>query len=613
MERTTGNATFMRVFPASPRKRAVLPLLLFSLLALSSRTPLARAVVYVEEFLSGFDRPIAVKSAGDGSDRLFVLERAGTIRIIENGQLQGTHFLDITGQVDTIGEGGLVGLAFHPNFAANGIFFVCYTASEASEYRVVVSRFHVSGSSRNQADPREEVILDIDHQTLVHNGGELAFGRDGYLYISVGDGAFMEELGDLAQDLTSLSGKILRIDVDQDPYGIPPDNPFVGHPDAREEIWAYGFRNPFRMSFDRFSGRLFVGDVGENRVEEIDLVLRGGNYGWRHLEGGECFPPSIEDCDREGLEPPIAAYAHDDNSPNAVIGGLVYRGGAPTGLWGSYLFSDFISGKVWELQEVFQGRFKRRQVGLLGMPAASWGEDEQGEIFIPGLENGKIFKLLFAWIENYAQVVSGVFGQLRMTTRFDFHNLSEHPVRGVLRFLSRDGQPEAVRIGDGSTSDMMMELDRGESKSLTLDPDPNRFQGWALTLLDGPVSSSVHFLQAEGEGRDLVPVATVSASTWAETTRVYIVQGDPPGAALAIVNFWNEPASVGILLSENQEIGRFDLEPRHQVTLHLAGVPGFPAGYRGPILIHADGEVAVTAVATAGGLPVSGLSIVAVD
>ena len=588
-ERKKGSTTFMRTFPASPPKWILLPLLLFSFSALSSSAPLARALVYVEEFLSGFDQPIAVKNAGDGSGRLFVLERAGTIRVIENGQVQGTLFLDITGQVDTIGEGGLVGLAFHPNFGANGIFFVCYTASEADAYQVVVSRFHGSGTSSSQADPEEEVILEIDHQTLVHNGGELAFGRDGYLYISVGDGAFMEELGDLAQDLTSLSGKILRIDVDQDPYGIPPDNPFVGHPNAREEIWAYGFRNPFRMSFDRFSERLFVGDVGESGVEEIDLVVPGGNYGWRHLEGDECFPPSVEDCDREGFQPPIAAYAHDGTRPSAVIGGLVYRGRALTTLWGSYLFSDFVSGKVWALRELSRGRFRRRQVGLLGMQAASWGADEQGEILIPGLQNGKIFKLLFAWIENYAQVVSGVFGELRMTTRFDLHNLSERPVSGVLRFLSRDGQPEAVRIGDGSTSDLRMELERGESMSLTLDPEQNRFQGWALTLTDGPLSSSVHFLLAEGEGRDLVPVATVSPSTWAEANRTYVVQEDPPGAAFAIVNFWNEPASVGILLPENQEIGRFDLEPLHQVTFHLAGLLGFPAGYRGLVLIQAEG------------------------
>ena len=385
----------------------------------------------------------------------------GRIRIIEGGDLRPAPFLDISAQVDVIGEGGLTGLAFHPDFPSNGVFLVNYTASTAGTHRIVVSRFRTSTQSPNQAEPAEEVILEIDHQTLIHNGGELAFGRDGYLYISVGDGAFMEELGDLAQDLSSLSGKILRIDVDQDPYGIPPDNPFVREPDARGEIWAYGFRNPFRMSFDRLTDRLYVGDVGETHAEEIDLVVRGGNYGWRNLEGDQCFPPSVEDCGREGFVAPIAVYGRDKGV--AVIGGLVYRGPTPTELWGSYFFSDFVSGRVWELREISGGRFRRRQVGLLGMLAASWGEDERGEILIPGIQNGKLFKLLFSWFENHAQVVSGVFGDLRLTTRFDFHNLSDQPARGTLRFLNADGQPQAVMIDGGPTSDFPLAV-RGESR-----------------------------------------------------------------------------------------------------------------------------------------------------
>ena len=199
--------------------------LALTILGVPLRMTLGRPVVHLQELVSGLDQPIAVKNAGDGTGRLFVLERAGRIRIIEGGDLRPAPFLDISAQVDVIGEGGLMGLAFHPDFPSNGVFLVNYTASTAGTYRIVVSRFRTSTQSPNQADPAEEVILEIDHQTLIHNGGELAFGRDGYLYISVGDGAFMEQLGDLAQDLSSLSGKILRIDVDQDPYGIPPTIP----------------------------------------------------------------------------------------------------------------------------------------------------------------------------------------------------------------------------------------------------------------------------------------------------------------------------------------------------------------------------------------------------
>lgn len=585
--------------------------LALTLLGAPSSTANGRSVVHLQELLGGLVQPITVKNAGDGTGRLFVLERAGRIRIIEGETLHPTPFLDISSQVDVIGEGGLLGLAFHPDFPTNGIFFINYTASTAGVFRIVVSRFRTSAKSPNLADPAEEVILQIDHQTLVHNGGELVFGRDGYLYISVGDGAFMEELGDLAQDLGSLAGKILRIDVDQDPYGIPPDNPFVGEKGARGEIWAYGFRNPFRMSFDRLTGRLYAGDVGERDVEEIDVVVRGGNYGWRHLEGDRCFPPSVENCDRDGFVAPIAVYGHDDGI--AVIGGLVYRGPTPTGLWGSYLFSDYVSGRVWELREVSEGRFRHRQVGLLGMLAASWGEDEQGEVIIPGYQNGKLFRLLFSWLENHAQVVSGVFGDLRLTTRFDFHNLSGQAAEGVLRFLDADGQPRPVVIDEGSTSDLPIRLDSGESSSLTLDPGRNRFQGWALSLTDAPLSSSVHFLVGGMEGSEPVPISTVSSSTWSKRSRVLIVHRSSLSAAFAIVNPWNEPATIGVLLAGDVEIARLDLEPLRQITFHVATLEGMPPEYQGPVLVESDEEVAVTAVATVNGLPVSGLAVVAVE
>ncbi len=584
-------------------------IVVLGLLSWSTARGLARSVVVLEEFLSGLDRPIAVKNADDGSGRLFVLERAGRIRVIREGALLPTPFLDISDRVDTIGEGGLMGLAFHPDFPVNQYFFVNYTASPAGAFRVVVSRFSASQDSPDQADPQEEVLLEIEQETLIHNAGELVFGPDGYLYISVGDGGFVGTVGDVAQDLSSLSGKILRIDIDQQPYGIPLDNPFVDMSDARGEIWAYGFRNPFRMSIDRLTGRLYAGDVGERHVEEVDLVVRGGNYGWPKLEGDQCFPPSLQDCDRDGLVAPIAVYNRGEGQ--SVIGGLVYRGKTSTGLWGSYLFSDFVSKRVWEIREVSEGRFRRRQVGLLGMLAASWGKDEAGEIFIPGLQNGKIFKVLFSWFENHAQVVSGVFGDVRMTTRFDLHNLSDQPLKGVIRFLDPAGQPSAVWVDGVLTADFALELAGQESSSVTLDPDRNRFQGWALTLTDGTLSSSVHFLQEQARAPDPLPVSTVAASTWSRQARIYVVQDDFLSAAFAVVNPWSEPANVVVSLPDNPELAVLELDPLHQVVFHLASMEGFPLHYEGPVVIESDEEIAITSVATVGGQAVSGLAVVA--
>ena len=263
------------------------------LLAALSYPALAADAIELELLAGGLDRPLGLIDAGDGSGRLFIVEQVGSIRIHDNGEVLSTPFLDLSSRVSCCNERGLLGLAFHPDYAQNDFFFVNYTDASG---RTVVSRFSVSGDP-NRADAGSEVeVLSFDQPFSNHNGGHLAFGPDGYLYIATGDGGSGGDPQNNGQQLDTLLGKILRVDVDGLPLAIPPDNPFVGDTTARDEIWAYGLRNPWRFSFDRRTGDLFIADVGQDRREEIDLQPSGSpggqNYGWRRMEGSICFQPA---------------------------------------------------------------------------------------------------------------------------------------------------------------------------------------------------------------------------------------------------------------------------------------------------------------------------------
>lgn len=342
-----------------------------------------------------FNRPLGLQNAGDGSGRLFVVEQGGRIYLIYNDLGDDARlFLDITGRVDDSGnEMGLLGLAFHPDFKDNGNFFLNYTDGN----NTVISRFTVNIDNPDSADPEsEEIILTFPQPYSNHNGGHLEFGpSDGYLYIATGDGGSGGDPQGNAQNLETLLGKILRIDVDNKDtglnYAIPPDNPFYDNAGGyREEIYAYGLRNPWRFSIDALTSRLWAADVGQNRIEEINIIEKGGNYGWNIMEGSLCFNPP-ESCDPTGLELPVYEYEH--HLGRSITGGFVYRGEDMPALEGAYIYADFISGIIWGLW--YREGEESRNFTLVetGLNISSFGIDENYELYLTAFD-GKIYRLV---------------------------------------------------------------------------------------------------------------------------------------------------------------------------------------------------------------------------
>lgn len=346
----------------------------------SAPTPLALTLTSV---VSGLTNPVDLQNAADGSGRLFVVEQQGQIRIVSNNTLAPTPFLDITGLVDFGGEKGLLGLAFHPGYSQNRRFFVNYDRVSSGQMQTVIAEFQTLAANSNQADPASQrVFFTVNQPFPNHKGGQLAFGPDGFLYIGLGDGGSAGDPLGNGQNRRVLLGKMLRIDVDHTSaglqYAIPPDNPFLNGVD-RGEVWAYGLRNPWRFSFDPSSGRLFCGDVGQDKFEEIDILQKGGNFGWNTMEGLHCFNPA-SGCNMNGLILPITEYDHSQG--DAVIGGYVYRGSAIPQLSGTYLFSDFESGTIWGLTETSTGQWTRSQLIAGGRNISSFGRDEAGELYV---------------------------------------------------------------------------------------------------------------------------------------------------------------------------------------------------------------------------------------
>ncbi|MCC6208078.1 MAG: PQQ-dependent sugar dehydrogenase [Gammaproteobacteria bacterium] len=348
--------------------------------------------IVLQKWLDGFEQPVHLAHAGDGSGRLFVVEQAGRIRVIEDGRLRPDPLLDIRGRVTSGGEKGLLSVAFHPRHTDNGYFYVDYTARDGGLY-TVVSRF--TRGTDGRADPASEhVLLRIAQPYGNHNGGQLAFGPDGYLYIGMGDGGSANDPHGHGQNLSTLLGALLRIDVDRaaegGSYAIPADNPFLNVPGARPEIWAYGLRNPWRFSFDTSTGVLYLADVGQDRVEEIDIVTAGANLGWAIMEGDRCNTRSANLCVRSDLVAPIARYGHDEGV--AATGGHVYRGKNVPGLCGVYLYADYGTGRLWGLR-YRDGRVQAaRRLLDSGPHISSFGQDEDGEVYILDLE-GSILRV----------------------------------------------------------------------------------------------------------------------------------------------------------------------------------------------------------------------------
>lgn len=341
-----------------------------------------------------FQEPVGLQHAGDGSGRLFVIEKPGIISVLSNNtdSPKRETFLDIRHKVESSGwEHGLLGLAFHPEYKRNGSFYTNYT----TENSTVIAHYQTDPDNPNKADAASErILLEFEQPYPNHNGGELVFGGDGLLYIGTGDGGAAGDPHNNAQDLTNLMGKILRIDVDHQegdrPYAIPVDNPFIDEGEGvREEIYAYGLRNPWRFSFDPLTGLLYTADVGQNRNEEINLIEKGKNYGWRIMEGDECYEPT--NCSQDGLAPPIWTYQPLEDGRASITGGFVYRGELIPELQGRYVFADFMDGRFWALH------YNDGQVAVdllpIEMPnVTTFGMDEQGEIYVC-LFDGDIMRL----------------------------------------------------------------------------------------------------------------------------------------------------------------------------------------------------------------------------
>ena len=353
-----------------------------------STPPPAITTIGLSAVVSGLTQPVGMTSLADG--RIFVLEQPGRIRILRAGSVVSAPFLDITGKVESGGETGLLGLAFHPQFAQNQRLFVNYTRLVSGQLQSVTSEFTVSSSNPDSVDPStERILLKVNKRFGNHNGGQIAFGPDGFLYIGLGDGGGQGDPEENGQDINVLLGKVLRIDVDSAaPYGIPADNPFASG-GGRPEIFAFGFRNPWRFSFDQPTGRLFVADVGEENREEVDVVTRGGNYGWNRMEGTACFEPSTG-CDQAGLTLPIHDYGRSDGG--TIIGGFVYRGSDIPSLAGAYVFGDFLSGRVWALRES-DGSWARSDLLSTGLTISSFGQDSAGELYLLDY-NGRVLKVV---------------------------------------------------------------------------------------------------------------------------------------------------------------------------------------------------------------------------
>lgn len=347
--------------------------------------PPAVGDVRLKEVVSGVDYPVVITNAGD--ERLFVVERAGRIWIVQGGAVQPEPFLDIRSDVATEGEQGMLGLAFPPDYATSGAFYVYFTNTDG---RGALARFHVSDADPDSAEVNGETLIELTERSTNHNGGQIAFGPDGYLYWAVGDAGNSA----LAQDLGSRRGKLLRIDVSgATGYTAPADNPFASEPGAAPEVWAYGLRNPWRFSFDHTADLIYIADVGENRHEEVNVqpsTAAGLNYGWPVMEGDACFQPA--DCDPSGYTPPTFTYDHDTSS-RSITGGYVYRGPSAPDLVGHYVFGDYMTSRLYTAAASDQWRMRPLLENDERLRTATFGEGADGQLYVANFENGTIYEI----------------------------------------------------------------------------------------------------------------------------------------------------------------------------------------------------------------------------
>lgn len=367
------------------RRLSLLASLLLATPMFAADTPHIKLV----PFQKGLDRPVALES--DGTDRIFVVEQTGKIRLLEGGQMQQDPYLDITKEVYFSGESGFLSVVFHPNFAKNGRLFVNYDVMNNGQEQTVVAEFKADPASKKVDPATEKELMRFDQPYTNHKGGQLAFGADGMLYISTGDGGSGGDPHNNGQNLHAYLGKILRIDVDhKSPYAVPDDNPFAHQANAYPEIWTYGMRNPWRYSFDRETHLLYCGDVGQNQWEEIDIIEKGKNYGWSAREGLHEFRPERANGPTTD---PIKEYEHTDGN-NCIIGGYVYRGKEMADLKGVYIYGDNGSGRIWGLK--WDGKAITMDVELMGpqnLHMSAFGQDKDGELYVIDYNGGEIYRI----------------------------------------------------------------------------------------------------------------------------------------------------------------------------------------------------------------------------
>jgi len=369
-------------------------LIVFSITLLKSEYSVINAFPYLS-----FEEPVGIYHPNDNSNRIFVLEQEGRIKVFDNDSnaSESQMFLDITSLVEQDGgytEEGLLGLAFHPNYSENGYFYINYTRH--GPRRNVIARYNVSTTNPNQADYNSSfIIMEVNQPYTNHNGGQLGFGPDGYLYIIFGDGGSSGDPLGHGQNLSTLLGSLIRIDIDNPMdglnYGIPPDNPFTEVLNARDETYAYGLRNMWRFSWDLETGFLWGADVGQNAYEEIDIIYSGLNYGWNTMEANHCYPIGSE-CDSEGFEPPIWEYELYVNGVCSITGGFVYRGNAINSLVGKYIYGDWCTGDIWALTYSNVGNHTNEHLLTTDINITSFGIDENQELLFCGSEN--IYKII---------------------------------------------------------------------------------------------------------------------------------------------------------------------------------------------------------------------------
>lgn len=602
-------------------------------LALSSFVPLFGQGPFeslsFEPLASGLTQPASISHAGDGSGRLFIVEQAGRIRVHDGNALLGIPFLDISERVTCCGEQGMLDVVFHPGYGANGRFYVSYSDANGD---TVIAQYQVS-IDPNVADAESELeILKIEQPSTSHQAGQLKFGSDGYLYISVGDGGPARDPDGRGQGLSSLLGKILRIDVDGEaPYEIPEDNPFVDIPEARGEIWAYGLRNPWRMSFDRMTDDLFIGDVGQDHREEINLQpgeSEGGeNFGWRVMEGSLCLEPGTgipvdppagpEACNDGSLVLPTLEHAHnEENCSGSIVGGYVYRGVQSLAFTGLYIYSDYCTGEIRAAKRGEGNAWSVVDTFASSMSITSFGEDENGELYLSDAGTGSVVKVSaqrpipsLTLLSPFRQVAGGATFELSARGG-GFTADSELHWNGVAlpTNVFNNTRLRAVVEAETFAEEQAVEITiftptpgggRSEPVEFLVEPE----KGLTPTLNEGGVVHAATFAAEQGIAPgSMISIFGTDLAAWAEATRTNLLATSLGGGVLvfhgvddaklngdvSVPFFYASPTQVNVLAP-------WELAGSSTVTLTMQVGSAISNAVTVPVTTYAPGIFTLTA------------------